>query len=74
MAISAGSNSSESKNNSRCCDQSCPFLIRSYKLSPYCESTSDEPSVGNLHAGFCESRRWVTASARSHWMHNAGLS
>jgi hypothetical protein len=35
---------------------------RSYKLSPYCESTSDEPSAGNLHAGFCGSRRWVTAS------------
>jgi RNA-directed DNA polymerase len=32
------------------------------KLSPYCESTSDEPSAGNLHAALCGSRRRVTAS------------
>jgi hypothetical protein len=25
----------------------------SCRLSPYCETTSDEPSAGNPHAGFC---------------------
>ena len=32
------------------------------RLSPYCESTSEEPSAGNPHAGFCGSRGRVTAS------------
>ena len=27
-----------------------------------CESTSEERRAGNLHAAFCGSRRWVTAS------------
>jgi hypothetical protein len=62
MVRSGGSNSNGSKNSSHCFDESCIFLTRSYKLSPYCESTSDEPSAGNPHAGFCGSRRWVTAS------------
>ena len=43
-------------------DQSCITLIECCSLSPYCESTSEEPSAGNLHAGFCGSRRWATAS------------
>ncbi len=50
------------KNSSRCFDQSCITPIKSCRLSPYCESTSDEPSAGNLHAGFCGSRGRVTAS------------
>jgi hypothetical protein len=39
-----------------CCDQSCISLTRSCKLSPRCEATSDERSVGNLHPTFCGSR------------------
>jgi hypothetical protein len=44
------------KERFRCCDQSCISLTRSCKLSPRCETTSDERSAGNLHATFCGSR------------------
>jgi hypothetical protein len=37
--------------------------MRSCKLSPCCEATSDERSAGNLHAAFCGSRVRVTAPA-----------
>ena len=58
-----GSNFSGSRNGSRCLDPSCTTPIESCRLSPCCESTSEEPSAGNLHAGFCGSRGRVTASA-----------
>jgi hypothetical protein len=48
----------------RCFEQSCMTPTESCRLLPYCESTSVEPSAGNLHAGFCGSRRRVTASGR----------
>jgi hypothetical protein len=61
-ARSLGSNSNGSSRSSRCLNRSSTSLTRSYRPSPNCESTSDEPSAGNPHAGFCGSRRRVTAS------------
>jgi hypothetical protein len=49
---SAGSNSIGSRKSFHCFDQSCITLIESCRLSPCCESTSDAPSAGILHAGF----------------------
>src|SRR6185295_10139918 len=46
----------------RCCGQSCISLIGSCSLSQCCESTFEERSAGKLHATFCGSRRWATAS------------
>lgn len=57
-----GSNSNGSSRSVLCLGQSCISLTRSCKLSPYCESSSDEPGAGNPHAGFCGSWRRVTAS------------
>jgi RNA-directed DNA polymerase len=62
MARSGGSNSIGSKNSSHCFDQSCISPTGSCKLSPHCESTSDERSAGNPHATFCGSRGWATTS------------
>jgi hypothetical protein len=62
LAGSGGSNSSGSRNSFRCFDQSCITPTENCRLSPYCESTSVEPGAGNLHAGFCGSRRRLTAS------------
>ena len=64
-ARSLGSNSNGSSRSSRCLNRSSTSLTRSYRPSPNCESTSDEPSAGNPHAGFCGSRRRVTASGHS---------
>jgi predicted DCC family thiol-disulfide oxidoreductase YuxK len=50
------------KNRFHCFDQSCISPTGRCRLSPYREPTSDEPSAGNPHAGFCGSRRWVTTS------------
>jgi hypothetical protein len=61
-ARSLGSNSNGSSRSSRCLNRSSTSLTRSYRPSPNCESTSDEPSAGNPHAGFCGSPGWVTAS------------
>ena len=36
-------------------------LTGSCKLSPYCESPSEERSAASPHARFCGSRRWATA-------------
>jgi RNA-directed DNA polymerase len=52
-ARSLGSNSNGSSRSSRCLNRSSTSLTRSCRPSPNCESTSDEPSSGNPHAGFC---------------------
>jgi len=42
-----------SKRGRRCCDPSCASRTGSCKHSQCCESTAEEPGVGNPHAGFC---------------------
>src|SRR5215470_4956847 len=59
---SRGTCSTRLNSGNQSCDQSCTFPIGSYKLSPCCESSSEERSAGNLHATFCGNRGRATAS------------
>ena len=54
--------STESRRGFHCYDLSCISRTGSYKLSRRCAVPSDERSAGKLHATFCGSRGWVTAS------------
>ena len=56
-ARSCRSYSKRSRSGFHSCDQDGISLTRSCKLSPCCESASEERSAGNLHATFCGSRR-----------------
>src|SRR5665648_239556 len=37
----------------RYCNQSFQYVTRNWTLTQCCESNSEEPGAGNLHAGFC---------------------
>ena len=59
-ARSCRSYSKRSRSGFHSCDQDGISLTRSCKLSPCCESASEERSAGNLHATFCGSRGRAT--------------